>query len=51
MTVAHCYNSYTCRSFPFNTRRILPGDHSVTFTARDAAGNEAKQTITMKKNP
>lgn len=50
MTVAHCYNSYNCRSFPFNTRRMLTGDHTVTFIARDAAGNEARETIIMQKH-
>lgn len=51
MTVAQCFNTYSCKSFPFNTRKITTGDHTVIFTAKDKAGNIANKTIVMKKNP
>lgn len=50
MTVAQCFNTYSCKSFPFNTRKITEGDHTVIFTAKDKAGNTANKTIVMKKN-
>jgi len=36
-------------SYNWNTKRIAPGSHTVTVTARDAAGNVGSQSVTVTR--
>jgi len=36
-------------SYKWNTKKVAPGSHTITATAKDAAGNTGMSSVTVKK--